>query len=63
MSQTDTKRLNFLIANRCDIDAPTKGESYTWVVYDAENSLGHGLGCAYDLRTAIDIAILTKNKK
>ncbi len=61
LRQNDTKRLEFLIKNKCDIEAPNDG-SYTWVIYNIDKPLGHGLGCAYDLRTAIDIAMLTKKK-
>jgi hypothetical protein len=53
----DTTRLNWLIANTADVEAPEDGESYTWVIYTKGNSLGAGAGCHRNLRTAIDIAM------
>lgn len=59
---TDTDRINWLIKNKADVDAPQKGESSTWVIYIPEEDLGGGVGCDRDLRTAIDKAI-QRNKK
>jgi len=53
----DTNRLNWLIENRADVEAPEDGESYTWVIYTKGNSLGAGAGCHRNLRAAIDIAM------
>ena len=54
---TDTDRLDWIINNQIDIEAPEYGESRTWCVYNAANSLGEGLACHSNLRKAIDIAI------
>jgi len=56
MENTDTQRLQWLIDNQADLDAPD-GEDTAWVVYTPKNSLGAGDGCHTDLRKAIDIAI------
>lgn len=53
----DTNRINWLIENMADVEAPEDGESYTWVIYTKGNSLGAGAGCHRNLRTAIDIAM------
>ena len=53
----DTNRLNWVIENAADVEAPEDGESYTWVIYTKGNALGAGAGCHRDLRTAIDRAM------
>lgn len=55
---TDTDRLNWLIQNLADIEAPELGESLTWVIYTPKTQLGAGAGCSKDLRKAIDKAML-----
>ena len=55
--RTDTERINWIIENNADVDAPEAGESSTWVIYTPENSLGAGAGCNRDLRKAIDAAM------
>lgn len=60
---TDTDRLNWLIENLADVEAPELGESSTWVIYTPKAELGAGAGCSKDLRTAIDRAMLWKAKE
>ncbi len=57
---TDTDRLNWLIQNLADVEAPEFGESSTWAIYTQKAQFGAGAGCSKDLRTAIDKAMLWK---
>jgi hypothetical protein len=61
MNATDTEMIDFLIKNKCDIEAPYEDET-TWVVYNQKQSLGAGLGCSKDLRKAIQKSIEFLNK-
>lgn len=61
MNENDTDRLNWIIQNNADIEAPEDGKSSTWVIYTPERSLGRGAGCNRDLRKAIDEAISSAN--
>jgi hypothetical protein len=54
---TDTDRINWLIKNNADIEAPEPPDNYTWIIYTPQKALGSGVSCARDLRTAIDQAI------
>ena len=60
---TDTDRINWLIRNNADIEAPNEND--TWVIYTPEKQFGSGAGCSRDLRIAIDFAIIAdiKNTK
>lgn len=52
----DTERLDLIIKNKLDIDAPEPPDSTTWVIYGPKAALGGGLACDKDLRKAIDLA-------
>lgn len=56
MQITDTDRLNWIINNLADIEAPYGG-ALAWVIYTPKEELGNGEGCSRDLRKAIDMAI------
>jgi len=58
----DALRIDWLIQNCADIDAPEPGESSTWVIYTPGNDLGGGNGCHRSLRRAIDIAMTQKGQ-
>ncbi len=53
---TDTDLLNAIERHGWEVDAPEPGETATWVIYDANNGLGAGLGCAHSLGDALTIA-------
>ena len=55
--RTDEERINWLIKNNADIEAPENGESSTWVIYTPDECFGGGVGCSRDLRKAIDLAM------
>ena len=52
---TDTDRINWIITNKADIDAPIENE--TWIVYTQEEQFDGGVGSSRDLRKAIDLAM------
>lgn len=54
---TDTQRIDWLIDNKTDIEAPFGDDATTWIIYTENDCFGKGAGCHTDLRAAIDMAM------